>query len=62
MLLFSILSRQPERWQIDRALADSLQRDIALLKAKPLRVIAVRSLQPPLPGATFLPADELRSQ
>jgi uncharacterized protein YjaG (DUF416 family) len=45
MSVFSILSRRPENWQIDRALAESLQRDIALIKAKPVRVVTVRSVE-----------------
>jgi hypothetical protein len=46
MFLLSILSRRPENWQIDRALAESLRADIALIKAKPVRVVTVRSVKP----------------
>jgi uncharacterized protein YjaG (DUF416 family) len=46
MFLSSILSRRPESWQIDRALAESLRRDIALIKAKPVRVVTIRNVKP----------------
>lgn len=45
MSFLSILARRPERWQIDRALAESLLRDIALIRAKPVRVVAVRNVK-----------------
>ena len=46
MSLLSILSRRPEKWQIDPALFASLLADIALIKAKPVRVVEVRKQKP----------------
>jgi hypothetical protein len=46
MSLFSILSRRPENWKIDPALAESLRADIALIKAKPVRVVTIRGVKP----------------
>jgi hypothetical protein len=42
MFLLSILSRRPENWQIDRALAESLRSDLALIQAKPAQVVTIR--------------------
>jgi len=46
MLPFSIIARPGERWRIDPALASSLREQIALLKAKPVKVVHVRNLKP----------------
>jgi hypothetical protein len=46
MSLFSILSRRPEKWELDPALIASLLADIAFIKAKPVRVVAVRNPKP----------------
>jgi hypothetical protein len=46
MSLLSILSRRPEKWQIDPALMASLLADIALIKAKPVRAVEIHDSKP----------------
>ncbi len=47
-LPFTILSRPRDRWKVDRALADKLREDAALIGAKPAEVIAVRNVALPI--------------